>query len=223
MRRVKKATALTLAAAMVFSLAGCGRNAGNQTGKAQEAAAGSGGNAAGSLEAGSGQVTIKMFFAAISGSAVATVSAVGAFMIPEMVSHGYNKPFSAALTAAAGTIGVIIPPSIPFVIYGVVSGTSITELFTAGFLPGIMMGIALMVVCYFVSKKNGYRGKEKASSPAEIWKTFKDAFWAILSPVIILGGIYSGFFTEDSEAIAGSYRGTASDYLYSGIYNDFLK
>ncbi len=85
-------------------------------------------------------------------------------MIPEMVSHGYNKPFSAALTAAAGTIGVIIPPSIPFVIYGVVSGTSITDLFTAGFLPGIMMGIALMVVCYFVSKKNGYRGKEKAST-----------------------------------------------------------
>ena len=103
----------------------------------------------GHVTGGLGMVTIIvcMFFAAISGSAVATVSAVGAFMIPEMVSHGYNKPFSAALTAAAGTIGVIIPPSIPFVIYGVVSGTSITDLFTAGFLPGIMMGIALMVVC----------------------------------------------------------------------------
>ena len=69
-------------------------------------------------------------------------------MIPEMVDHGYNKPFSAALTAAAGTIGVIIPPSIPFVIYGVVSGTSITDMFTAGFMPGIMMGAALMIVCY---------------------------------------------------------------------------
>ena len=157
----------------------------------------------GHVTGGLGMVTILvcMFFAAISGSAVATVSAVGAFMIPEMVSHGYNKPFSAALTAAAGTIGVIIPPSIPFVIYGVVSGTSITDLFTAGFLPGIMMGIALMVVCYFVSKKNGYRGKEKASTPAEIWKTFKDAFWAILSPVIILGGIYSGFFTPTEAAV----------------------
>ena len=85
-------------------------------------------------------IIVCMFFAAISGSAVATVSAVGAFMIPEMVSHGYNKPFSAALTAAAGTIGVIIPPSIPFVIYGVVSGTSITDLFTAGFLPGSGLG-----------------------------------------------------------------------------------
>lgn len=124
----------------------------------------------GHLTGGLGMVTIIvcMFFAAISGSAVATVSAVGAFMIPEMVNHGYSKSFSAALTAAAGTIGVIIPPSIPFVIYGVVSGTSITDLFTAGFLPGIMMGAALMVVCYLVSKKNGYSGREHRASLQEI-------------------------------------------------------
>ena len=157
----------------------------------------------GHLTGGLGMVTIIvcMFFAAISGSAVATVSAVGAFMIPEMVNHGYSKSFSAALTAAAGTIGVIIPPSIPFVIYGVVSGTSITDLFTAGFLPGIMMGAALMVVCYLVSKKNGYGGKDHASSLREIWIAFKDAFWAILSPVIILGGIYSGKFTPTEAAV----------------------
>ena len=157
----------------------------------------------GHVTGGLGMVTIVvcMFFAAISGSAVATVSAVGAFMIPEMVSHGYNKSFSAALTAAAGTIGVIIPPSIPFVIYGVVSGTSITDMFTAGFLPGVLMGVALMVVCYFVSKKYGYKGKEKASTPTEIWKAFKEAFWAILSPVIILGGIYSGKFTPTEAAV----------------------
>lgn len=146
-------------------------------------------------------VIVCMFFAAISGSAVATVSAVGAFMIPEMVSHGYNKSFSAALTAAAGTIGVIIPPSIPFVIYGVVSGTSITDMFTAGFVPGLMMGIALIIVCYFVSKKYGYRGKEHRASFGEIWLAFTDAFWAILSPVIILGGIYSGFFTPTEAAV----------------------
>lgn len=146
-------------------------------------------------------VVVCMFFAAISGSAVATVSAVGAFMIPEMVSHGYNKSFSAALTAAAGTIGVIIPPSIPFVIYGVVSGTSITDLFTAGFLPGIMMGAALMIVCYFVSKKYGYKGKAEKSTWKERWIAFKDSFWAILSPVIILGGIYSGLFTPTEAAV----------------------
>jgi C4-dicarboxylate transporter DctM subunit len=146
-------------------------------------------------------VVVCMFFAAISGSAVATVSAVGAFMIPEMVSHGYNKSFSAALTAAAGTIGVIIPPSIPFVIYGVVSGTSITDLFTAGFLPGIMMGAALMLVCYIVSKKYGYKGKAEKSTWKERWIAFKESFWAILSPVIILGGIYSGFFTPTEAAV----------------------
>lgn len=152
---------------------------------------------------GLGMVTIVvcMFFAAISGSAVATVSAVGAFMIPQMEEHGYNKGFSAALTAAAGTIGVIIPPSVPFVIYGVVSGSSITEMFTAGFLPGILMGVALMIVCYIVSKKNGYKGNEHKSSGKEILTAFKDAFWAILSPVIILGGIYSGKFTPTEAAV----------------------
>ena len=157
----------------------------------------------GHITGGLGMVTVVvcMFFAAISGSAVATVSAVGAFMIPEMVNHGYGKSFSTALTAAAGTIGVIIPPSIPFVIYGVVSGTSITDMFTAGFLPGIMMGIALMIVTYIVSKKNGYKGKAERSTWEERWTTFKDAFWAILSPVVILGGIYSGFFTPTEAAV----------------------
>lgn len=157
----------------------------------------------GHITGGLGMVTVIvcMFFAAISGSAVATVSAVGAFMIPQMVEHGYNKSFSAALTAAAGTIGVIIPPSIPFVIYGVVSGTSITDMFTAGFLPGIMMGIALMITCYIVSKKNGYKGKAQKATWKERWISFKEAFWAILSPVIILGGIYSGFFTPTEAAV----------------------
>lgn len=157
----------------------------------------------GHITGGLGMVTVVvcMFFAAISGSAVATVSAVGAFMIPEMVKHGYSKSFSAALTAAAGTIGVIIPPSVPFVIYGVVSGSSITELFTAGFLPGILMGVALIIICYIVSKKNGYKGTNKKISLKNILISFKKAFWAILSPVIILGGIYSGKFTPNEAAV----------------------
>lgn len=160
----------------------------------------------GHITGGLGMVTIIvcMFFAAISGSAVATVSAVGAFMIPQMVEHGYSKPFSAALTAAAGTIGVIIPPSVPFVIYGVVSGASITSLFTAGFLPGILMGVALMIVCFIVSKKRGYRGSTEPPSASVIWVTFKDAIWAILSPVIILGGIYTGAFTPTEAAAVGT-------------------
>ncbi|WBW50172.1 TRAP transporter large permease [Peptoniphilus equinus] len=157
----------------------------------------------GHITGGLGMVTVVvcMFFAAISGSAVATVSAVGAFMIPQMVAHGYGKSFSVALTAAAGTIGVIIPPSVPFVIYGVVSGTSITDLFTAGFLPGILMGVALMLVCYIVSKKKGYKGNTHRKTLSEIWSTFKSAFFAILSPVIILGGIYLGIFTPTEAAV----------------------
>lgn len=157
----------------------------------------------GHITGGLGMVTIVvcMFFAAISGSAVATVSAVGAFMIPQMVNHGYSKGFSTALTAAAGTIGVIIPPSVPFVIYGVVSGASITQMFTAGFLPGILMGVALMIVCYIVSKKKGYKGNEEIKSLTEIFHAFIDAFWAIMSPVIILGGIYAGIFTPTEAAV----------------------
>lgn len=157
----------------------------------------------GHITGGLGMVTIVvcMFFAAISGSAVATVSAVGAFMIPQMVNHGYSKGFSTALTAAAGTIGVIIPPSVPFVIYGVVSGASITQMFTAGFLPGILMGVALMIVCYIVSKKKGYKGNEERKSLTEIFHAFIDAFWAIMSPVIILGGIYAGIFTPTEAAV----------------------
>lgn len=142
-----------------------------------------------------------MFFAAISGSAMATTSAVGSFMIPAMKEHGYDEGFSAGICAAAGTIGVIIPPSIPFVIYGVATGTSITDLFRAGLLPGVAMGVALMIACFFISKKEGFRGETKDFSLRAVWRTFKKAFWALLSPVIILGGIYSGYFTPTEAAV----------------------
>lgn len=183
----------------------------------------------GHITGGLGMVTVVvcMFFAAISGSAVATVSAVGAFMIPQMVEHGYSKGFSAALTAAAGTIGVIIPPSVPFVIYGVVSSSSITDMFTAGFLPGVLMGIALMIVCYIVSKKNGYKGSDKRRSFSEIERSFIDAIWAILSPVIILGGIYSGIFTPTEAAVVSVvYSYIIGVFVYKeltfkGAYNAF--
>ena len=142
-----------------------------------------------------------MFFAAISGSAMATTSAVGSFMIPAMKEHGYDEGFSAGICAAAGTIGVIIPPSIPFVIYGVATGTSITDLFKAGLLPGIAMGIALMICCYIISKKEGFKGETKQFSLKAVWVSFREAFWALLSPIIILGGIYSGYFTPTEAAV----------------------
>lgn len=171
----------------------------------------------GVITGGLGMVTTVacMFFAAISGSAMATTSAIGSFMVPEMEKKGYDKSFSAALAAAAGTIGVIIPPSIPFVIYGVVTGASISELFMAGLIPGILMGVALMVVCYVVSKKKGYKGTGKFPTLREIWVAFQDAVWAILTPVIILGGIYAGIFTPTEAAVvAVVYSIFASTVIY---------
>lgn len=172
--------------------------------------------AVGKLTGGLAMVTtvVCMFFAAISGSAMATTSAVGAFMIPEMEKKGYDRGFSASVAAAAGTIGVIIPPSIPFVLYGVVTGTSIGDLFKAGFLPGIAMGVGLMVTCYFISKKEGYRGTNEKFTFAEKWAKFKDAIWAILSPGIILGGIYSGVFTPTEAAVVS--------VVYSAIVGAFV-
>ena len=156
-----------------------------------------------------------MFFAAISGSAMATCSAIGSIMIPEMENKSYPRPFSAALAASAGSIGVIIPPSVPFVIYGVVTGTSIGDMFVAGFVPGIMMGVALMIACVIMSKKYGFQGASSKPTLRDIWVSFKDAFWALMTPVIILGGIYAGIFTPTEAAVvAVVYSIFASVVIY---------
>ncbi|SDX97068.1 C4-dicarboxylate transporter, DctM subunit [Acetomicrobium thermoterrenum DSM 13490] len=142
-----------------------------------------------------------MFFAAISGSGPATVSAIGSFMIPAMRDRGYDSGFAAALTACAGSIGVIIPPSIPFVIYGVVAQVSIGDMFIAGIIPGIILGIALMTVCYIISRKKGYLGSAQRPSLKAIGRAFKEAVWALIIPVIVLGGIYGGIFTPTEAAV----------------------
>ena len=147
-----------------------------------------------------------MFFAAISGSSAATTAAIGGMLIPEMVKRGYDKDFSAAINAAGGTIGVIIPPSIPIVTYGVLTGCSIATLFMAGFLPGILMGVALMITVVIISRRKGYRDEYKASG-REIWQGFKGAILAILMPVIVLGGIYSGKFTPTEAAVVAVFYG----------------
>ena len=142
-----------------------------------------------------------MFFAAISGSGPATVSAIGSFMIPSMKEKNYDAGFAAAITAAAGTIGVIIPPSVPFVIYCVVAQASIGDMFIAGIIPGIIIGIALMAVCYFTAKKRNYVTMAERPKFSVVAKAFKESFWAMLVPVIILGGIYGGIFTPTEAAV----------------------
>lgn len=159
-----------------------------------------------------------MFFAAISGSGPATVSAIGSFMIPAMKEKNYGGPFAAALSAAAGSIGVIIPPSIPFVIYGVVSGASVAEMFLAGVIPGIIIGISLMVVSFFTAKKRGYPCSDVPRTFSHLYKTFKDAIWALLVPVIILGGIYGGIFTPTEAAVVGVvYAIVVGKFIYKEL------
>ncbi|MBO0588560.1 TRAP transporter large permease [Sporosarcina sp. E16_8] len=156
-----------------------------------------------------------MFFAAISGSGPATVAAIGGIMIPAMVRNGYDIKFATAIVASAGSIGVIIPPSIPMVIYGVVGNASIGDLFIAGIVPGILVGLSMIIYAYIYSKKNGYRGMDEPTSLKKIGVAFWDAKWALLIPVIILGGIYGGFFTPTEAAVIAVVYGLfASMVLY---------
>lgn len=156
-----------------------------------------------------------MFFAAISGSGPATVAAIGGIMIPAMVNQGYDKKFSTAIVASAGALGVIIPPSIPMVLFGVTAGISVGDLFIAGIVPGILIGLALILYAYYYSKKKGYVGTGEKTSLIKILKAGWDAKWALIVPVIILGGIYSGIFTAtESGAIAVVYGLFAGLVLY---------
>jgi C4-dicarboxylate transporter DctM subunit len=162
----------------------------------------------GSLHGGLAMVSIVtcMFFAAISGSAAATTAAVGSILIPAMVKRGYDKSFSTAIQAAGGTIGVMIPPSVPLILFGVIAGASIGDLFIAGIIPGVFVGMSLILVAYFISRKRGY-GKEERSSLKEVASAFKSAILAILMPVIILGGIYGGIFTPTEGSVVAVVYG----------------
>jgi C4-dicarboxylate transporter DctM subunit len=157
-------------------------------------------------------VVVCMFFAAVSGSGPATVAAVGAMVVPTMLEKGYSKSFTLACVACAGCIGVIIPPSIPMVIYGVSTTTSITGMFMAGFLPGLFIGLCL---CYFYCKKMGWKGDDKRYTAKERRAIIWDAKWALIDPIIILGGIYGGIFTPtEAAAVAAVYAFVCGVFIY---------
>jgi len=160
-------------------------------------------------------IITSMFFAAVSGSSAATITAVGVIMIPAMIQKGYDISYAASVQACSGQMGVIIPPSIPMVVYAVATETSIAALFKGGILPGILMGVSLMIYCYFTCKKRGYVGNAHRATARERWLAFKDAIWAIFMPIIILGGIYSGIFTPtEAAAIAVGYAVIVGIFIY---------
>ncbi len=140
-----------------------------------------------------------MFFAEISGSAVAGVAALGSVMIPGMKANGYPKPMAAAIMSSAATLAVIIPPSIPMILYAVMAETSVVKMFVAGIVPGILGGFGLMAMAYWFARRYDLP-RESAFSLARVWSTFKDALWAFLLPVIILGGIFGGIVTATEGA-----------------------
>lgn len=164
-----------------------------------------------------------MFFAAISGSGAATTAAVGSTLVPELKRKGYEESSAASLIAAAGTIGVVIPPSVPMIIYAVIAEQSVATLFLSGFLPGVVMGFGLMAIAVVQAYKRNYP-KGTPFAVTTILRTLKDAVWGLLTPVIILGGIFSGFFTPSEAAvIAVNYALFVSLFVYRdntlrGIY-----
>lgn len=164
-------------------------------------------------------VLASVFFAAISGSSPATVAAIGSNLIPEMEKVGYSRTFSASLTAASGMIGVMIPPSIPFIIYGVTAEVSIGKLFLAGVIPGVLFALMFMLVARFLLRKDTQIEQSKAAFSAKTVATsFRESIWALLVPVIILGGIYSGIFTPtEAGAVAVVYALSIGIFVYRDI------
>lgn len=145
-------------------------------------------------------VIVACFFGAISGSGPATVAALGAVLVPAMIESGFSAPFSSALMATASSIAIVIPPSIAFVVYASITGVSIADMFSAGIVPGILMGVALVFVVMYETRRNKMPAARERASARERWTAFKDAFWGFLMPVIILGGIYGGIFTPTEAA-----------------------
>ncbi|MDY6009971.1 MAG: TRAP transporter large permease [Duodenibacillus sp.] len=166
------------------------------------------GNMTGGL--GIAAVGVATFWGAVSGSGPATVAALGLILIPAMVKNGYDKPFAAATVSVSSGLAIVIPPSIAFIVYGGIANVSVPALFAAGIVPGMLVAAFLMATVYLISKKKGYRGMPREMT---IGQAFKDAFWGVMSPVVILGGIYGGVFTPTEAAAVSVFYG-----LFVGVF-----
>jgi len=166
-----------------------------------------------------------MFWGSLSGSGPATTAAVGLILLAPMIKHGYDKSFAGATIANSSDLSIIIPPSIAFIIYGNITSVSVSALFVAGIIPGLLTGAGTVLVAYLISRKRGYRGLEKRGSLKEILIAFKDSLWAILTPIIILGGIYAGIFTPTEAAVvAVFYSLFVAIFIYHSIsWRDLIR
>ncbi|MEM5529133.1 TRAP transporter large permease [Gammaproteobacteria bacterium AS21] len=174
----------------------------------------------GFMPGGLGMVVVgaSMIFGGISGSAIADSAAIGSVMIKNMAKEGYDKGFSAGLVAAAGTIGIIIPPSIPMLIYGFVGNVSVADLFLAGMIPGLIFGVFFMIVCYRVGKSTGCDPGGRTTSATELWSSFLGTAPALFMPILILGGIFSGWVTPTEAAALAVIYGLVITMF---VYRDF--
>ena len=162
-------------------------------------------------------IVVGVLLAGISGSGPADTAALGSVLVPSMTKLKYDKAFCCGLIAVVGSLGIVVPPSIAFIVYGIVSNTSIVKLFIAGIVPGVLCAIALAIPVYFISKKRGYSGEERVS-PREAAVRFKDAIWGLLAPVFILGGLYSGIFTAtELSAVLAIYVTFVTAFIYRNI------
>lgn len=162
----------------------------------------------GGVRGGLGIVTILacMFFAAIIGSGPGTVAAVGSLMIPSMLRRGYSVDYASGVVSTGGTLGILIPPSNPMILYGVVANVSITSLFMAGIIPGIIVGLMLILTAYVLARRAGYKASEKKYNVSDFFVCLRRSFWSLMSPVLVLGGIYAGIFTPvEASCVAVVY------------------
>ena len=214
-KMIVTADSFTLLALPFFILAGTLMSNGGISKKLTDLSEAVAGDFPGGL--GIAAVVACMFFAAVSGSGPATVAAIGAIMIPAMNERGYDKGFTGGLLACGGGIGVLIPPSIPMIVYAVTTGVSVTDLFIAGVIPGILVGVVLMLLTYVMAKKRNYVGAPRQGGALWVMGRFWDAKWAMLMPIIILGGIYSGVFTPTEAGVVAVVYAIVLGFITRGL------